>query len=124
VKAIGHPIFKYASRGSSTSVRAIGADLMISANPGCSMQITRALGDQGNALHVAHIAKVIDAPVRSRPRPSALPNGNGANAPARGSDLLFAGDQSAFRNLVSPVASPPESATAGSSSPADGRGAL
>jgi hypothetical protein len=40
---------------------------MVSTNPGCFIQITRALGDQGNALHVAHIAKVIDAPVRSRP---------------------------------------------------------
>jgi len=70
VKAIDHPIFKSTSRGSSTSVRATGADLMISANPGCSMQITRTLGDQGNALHVAYIAKVIDAPVRPRPSPA------------------------------------------------------
>jgi hypothetical protein len=34
------------------------------------MQITRALGDQGNALHVAYIAKGIDASVRSRPSPA------------------------------------------------------
>ena len=82
-EAIDRPIFKEASRGSSTSVRATGADLTIPANPGCSMKITRALGDRGNPLHVAHIAEVIDAPVRSRPQPSALPHGNGANAQPR-----------------------------------------
>jgi hypothetical protein len=44
---------------------------MISANPGYfSMQITTALGDQGNSLHVARIDKVIDAPVCSRPSPA------------------------------------------------------
>jgi hypothetical protein len=62
------------------------------------MQITGTLGDQGNVLPVAHIATVIDAPVRSA-RPSALPHGNGANVPARGGDRLSAGVQSAFRNL-------------------------
>jgi hypothetical protein len=84
---------------SSTSVRATGADLITSANLGCSMQITRALGDQGNALHVAQYRQGHRRAGPLPAQPSALPHGNGANAPARGKDLLFAGDQSALRNL-------------------------
>jgi glycolate oxidase iron-sulfur subunit len=60
------------------AVRATRADLMVTANPGCSMQITRALGAQGHLLQVAHIAEVIDASIRSRPA-SALLHGNSAN---------------------------------------------
>ncbi len=58
-------------------VRAAGADLLVSANPGCTMQITKALAVQGHSLQVAHIAEVIDASIRSRPASTLL----GASTP-------------------------------------------
>lgn len=51
----------------AASVRATGADLVVSANPGCSLQIAQALGASGQPLPVAHIAEVIDASIMGRP---------------------------------------------------------
>jgi glycolate oxidase iron-sulfur subunit len=49
-----------------------GARLVVSANPGCSLQIAAALGADGGApVAVAHIAEVLDASIRGLP-PSAL----------------------------------------------------
>ncbi|GAA4221668.1 glycolate oxidase iron-sulfur subunit [Streptosporangium album] len=46
-------------------VLATGADLLVSANPGCTMQITSAIRRRGaEALPVAHIAQVLDASLR------------------------------------------------------------
>jgi glycolate oxidase iron-sulfur subunit len=41
-----------------------GAALLISANPGCTMQISSALAAQGHAMPMAHIAEVLDASIR------------------------------------------------------------
>jgi glycolate oxidase iron-sulfur subunit len=49
------------------SVRATGADLVVSANPGCSLQLAQALAASGQPLPVAHIAEVIDASITGRP---------------------------------------------------------
>ncbi|MFC5752705.1 (Fe-S)-binding protein [Actinomadura rugatobispora] len=48
----------------AAGVRATGADLLVAANPGCSMQIATALERQGVRLPVAHTAEVLDASLR------------------------------------------------------------
>jgi glycolate oxidase iron-sulfur subunit len=47
------------------AVRATGADLVVSANPGCSLQIGSALARAGTPLPVAHVAEVLDASIRA-----------------------------------------------------------
>ncbi len=49
------------------AARAAGADLLVSGNPGCSLQITAALADRGERIPVAHTAEVIDASIRGLP---------------------------------------------------------
>jgi len=49
------------------SVLATGAPLLISANPGCSLQIASALAARGQDIAVAHTAEVLDASIRGRP---------------------------------------------------------
>ena len=46
------------------AVLAAGAPLLISANPGCSLQIAAALADRGERIAVAHIAEILDASLR------------------------------------------------------------
>ena len=46
-----------------------GAPLLISANPGCSLQIAAALGDRGTHIAVAHVAEVLDASINRTPLP-------------------------------------------------------
>ena len=47
--------------------KAAGADLLVSANPGCSLQITAALAGRGERMPVAHTAEVLDASIRGLP---------------------------------------------------------
>jgi glycolate oxidase iron-sulfur subunit len=47
-----------------------GAPLLISANPGCSLQIAAALADRGEHITVAHTAEILDASLRGLPPPS------------------------------------------------------
>jgi glycolate oxidase iron-sulfur subunit len=49
------------------SVQSTGAQLLISANPGCSLQIAFALAERGQDIAVAHTAEVLDASIRGRP---------------------------------------------------------
>jgi glycolate oxidase iron-sulfur subunit len=51
----------------ATTIRAAGAQLLISANPGCSLQIASALEAQGVSMPVAHTAQVLDASIRGLP---------------------------------------------------------
>ena len=53
----------------ASAVRDTGAELLVSANPGCSLQIARALADDGAPMPVAHIAEVLDASIRAEPLP-------------------------------------------------------
>jgi glycolate oxidase iron-sulfur subunit len=56
----------------AAAIRATGARLVVSANPGCSLQIAAAMAaDGGDAVLVAHIAEVLDASFRGH-RLSAL----------------------------------------------------
>jgi glycolate oxidase iron-sulfur subunit len=48
------------------SVLDTGARLLISANPGCSLQIASALAGRGQDIAVAHTAEVLDASIRGR----------------------------------------------------------
>jgi glycolate oxidase iron-sulfur subunit len=59
----------------ASNVRATGADLLVSANPGCSLQIAQALAAAGRPMPVAHIAEVIDASISGR-GPEALRPGS------------------------------------------------
>ena len=43
---------------------ATGAQLLISANPGCSLQIASALEAQGETIAIAHTAEILDASIR------------------------------------------------------------
>jgi len=52
----------------AAAVRATGAALVVSANPGCSLQIAASLaGTGGTAPAVAHTAQVLDASIRGLP---------------------------------------------------------
>jgi len=46
------------------AVLASGASLVISANPGCSLQIAASLRTQGHSVRVAHTAQVLDTSIR------------------------------------------------------------
>ncbi|MGH3274007.1 MAG: (Fe-S)-binding protein, partial [Streptosporangiaceae bacterium] len=46
------------------SVRGAGGELLVSANPGCALQIAAALRAQGTPMAVAHVAQVLDASLR------------------------------------------------------------
>jgi glycolate dehydrogenase iron-sulfur subunit len=49
------------------SVAASGASLLISANPGCTLQISAALAAQGVTIRTAHIAEILDASMNGVP---------------------------------------------------------
>ncbi len=51
----------------AANVRDTGAQLLVSANPGCSMQIRSALERAGTHMAVAHTVHVLDATIRGRP---------------------------------------------------------
>ena len=59
----------------ASNVQATGADLLVSANPGCSLQIAQALAAAGRPMPVAHIAEVVDASISGR-SPEALRRGS------------------------------------------------
>jgi len=46
-----------------------GAPMVISANPGCTLQIAAALADRGTHIAVAHVAEVLDASLHRTPLP-------------------------------------------------------
>jgi glycolate oxidase iron-sulfur subunit len=48
----------------AAGVRATGAELLVAANPGCSLQIATALRRVGEDIRVAHTAEVLDASLR------------------------------------------------------------
>ena len=51
------------------SVVAAGASLLISANPGCTLQISASLAAQGVTVRTAHTAEVLDASINGVPLP-------------------------------------------------------
>jgi glycolate oxidase iron-sulfur subunit len=51
----------------AAAVAATGADLLVTANPGCLMQIASAMRRRGGAIALAHTAEVLDASIRAAP---------------------------------------------------------
>ncbi len=56
----------------AASVASTGADLVVSGNPGCALQIASSLGTAGTPKPVAHLAEVLDASIHGRPASSLL----------------------------------------------------
>jgi glycolate oxidase iron-sulfur subunit len=53
-------------RRKADNLRAAEADLIISANPGCSLQIQKHLAAAGDAVRILHPVELIDASIRGR----------------------------------------------------------
>jgi glycolate oxidase iron-sulfur subunit len=51
----------------ASAISTTGAQLLISANPGCALQISAALAARGTTLPMAHVAEVLDASIRGAP---------------------------------------------------------
>jgi glycolate dehydrogenase iron-sulfur subunit len=56
----------------ASSVASTDADLVVSGNPGCTLQIASALATAGTPKPVAHLAEVLDASLRALPARSLL----------------------------------------------------
>ncbi|MFI5490012.1 (Fe-S)-binding protein [Micromonospora echinaurantiaca] len=54
-------------------VLATGAELLVTANPGCLMQVAAAVGRLGGRVALAHTAQVLDASIRARPVTDLVP---------------------------------------------------
>ena len=48
----------------AANILATGAELLVTSNPGCLMQLRNALERRGERLPMAHVAEVLDAAVR------------------------------------------------------------
>jgi glycolate dehydrogenase iron-sulfur subunit len=57
----------------AANVLATGADLLVTSNPGCLLQLRNALERRGEHLAMAHVAEVLDAAVRGA-QPGSLLN--------------------------------------------------
>jgi glycolate oxidase iron-sulfur subunit len=55
-------------------VLATGADLLVTANPGCLMQVAAAVHRAGGVIGLAHTVQVLDASIRGLPAQSLLPS--------------------------------------------------
>ncbi|GAB4086211.1 heterodisulfide reductase-related iron-sulfur binding cluster [Myceligenerans cantabricum] len=63
----------------AANVAATGAELLVTSNPGCSMQIAAALGRDGRPMAAAHLIQVLDVSLRGVGRDALV--GPGAVAP-------------------------------------------
>jgi len=60
-------------------VLATGADLLVTANPGCLMQVAAAVHRAGGVIGLAHTVQVLDASIRGLPAQSLLDSCSGSN---------------------------------------------
>jgi glycolate oxidase iron-sulfur subunit len=51
----------------AATIRSTGAELLVTANPGCLMQISQALQRSGGPMQLVHTAVVLDASIRGEP---------------------------------------------------------
>ena len=51
----------------AAAVTAAGADVLVTANPGCLMQIASAMRRSGGEVDLAHTAEILDASIRGAP---------------------------------------------------------
>ena len=49
------------------NVLAADPELLVSANPGCTLQIAKLLRERGKFLPTAHVIEVVDASIRGAP---------------------------------------------------------
>jgi glycolate oxidase iron-sulfur subunit len=61
----------------AANVLATGADLLVTANPGCLLQIRASLERKGEHLPMAHVVEVLDASIRGEPVESLLGRSGG-----------------------------------------------
>jgi glycolate oxidase iron-sulfur subunit len=65
----------------AANIVATGAEVLVTANPGCLMQVTSAIDRSGHPMGMAHTVEVLDASIRGlpagslRPRPSPAVSG-------------------------------------------------
>jgi glycolate oxidase iron-sulfur subunit len=55
------------------AVLATGAPFLASANPGCTLQVQRALRQRGASVEAAHPIEILDASLRGAPFPRRKP---------------------------------------------------
>jgi glycolate oxidase iron-sulfur subunit len=67
----------------AAAVGQTGAELLVSGNPGCALQIASALAAAGTPMPVAHLAEVLDASIRNQPTSTLLSPGPSACPGAR-----------------------------------------
>ncbi|MFV2177089.1 (Fe-S)-binding protein [Actinomadura sp. LOL_016] len=60
----------------AADVAATGAELLVAANPGCTMQIANALRRRGASIEIAHTAQVLDASLRGLGRDTLMGRGS------------------------------------------------
>ncbi|HWM76296.1 MAG TPA: (Fe-S)-binding protein, partial [Methylomirabilota bacterium] len=60
------------------NVRATGAQAVVTANPGCIIQIAQGLAAEGTPIQVLHLAEILDEAYTTAPHPSPLPGGERA----------------------------------------------
>jgi glycolate oxidase iron-sulfur subunit len=56
----------------AANIVATGADVLVTANPGCLMQVTSAIDRSGHPMGLAHTVEVLDASIRGLPAASLL----------------------------------------------------
>jgi glycolate oxidase iron-sulfur subunit len=67
----------------AVAVGETGAELLVSGNPGCALQIASALAAAGTPMPVAHLAEVLDASISGQPASLLLGQASTAARPAR-----------------------------------------
>src|SRR5205807_1548839 len=63
------------------NVLSVDPQLLISANPGCTLQITKLMRERGKSIPAAHVVEVLDLSIRGGPPPSADSDAAEAAAP-------------------------------------------
>jgi glycolate oxidase iron-sulfur subunit len=58
----------------AANILSTGADLLVTANPGCLMQVASAIGRADQPMRMAHTVEVLDASLRGAGLPGALPS--------------------------------------------------
>jgi glycolate oxidase iron-sulfur subunit len=59
----------------AANIVATGADVLVTANPGCLMQVASAIERSGRPMGMAHTVEVLDASIRGLPTTALLPSG-------------------------------------------------
>ena len=57
----------------AANIVATGAQVLVTANPGCLMQVTQAIERSGHPMGLAHTIEVLDASIRGAPVATLLP---------------------------------------------------